>query len=78
MSEHPASEQSTSEHAEPGHQDPPGGLDADEPQTPYWLTALGGALFLSAAVFFLATAEGDADPEAALPSPPAAEPPSEE
>lgn len=42
------------------HSETKDGLDADEPSTPLWLTALGGALFLGAAVFFLATSEDEA------------------
>ncbi|MCE7888621.1 MAG: hypothetical protein DYH12_02775 [Sorangiineae bacterium PRO1] len=30
-------------------------LDADEPRTPGWMPLLGGVLFLSAAIFFVAT-----------------------
>jgi hypothetical protein len=74
-----------SEHATPeDHHVEPAGLDPDEPNTPNWLTALGGALFLLVALFFLATA-GD-EPESAVGAPPNAEtehpagdePPSEE
>jgi len=83
------------DHATPEHHDvepagsEPARLDPDEPHTPNWLTALGGALFLLAALFFLATAGDDAPPEAvagtpdapgaAAPGqPPADDPPSEE
>lgn len=63
------------------HEPTPAGLDADEPHTPYWLTALGGALFLAATVFLLATAgeEAAASPQGAPAAQEAAEdPPSEE
>jgi hypothetical protein len=67
----------------------PARLDPDEPHTPNWLTALGGALFLLAALFFLATAGDDPVPGAATGTPaaegaaapghpPADDPPSEE
>jgi hypothetical protein len=54
-----------SDHATPEHHavEPagPAALDPDEPNTPNWLTALGGALFLLVALFLLATAGDDAD-----------------
>lgn len=34
-------------------------LDADEPRTPLWLPLLGGALFLAAAIFLLATSSDE-------------------
>jgi hypothetical protein len=63
------------------HEPQPVGLDPDEPHTPYWLTALGGALFLAATVFLLATAGEDVDASAegapaareAAPAPPSEE-----
>ncbi|HSC86140.1 MAG TPA: hypothetical protein VLC09_02670 [Polyangiaceae bacterium] len=46
--------------------------ESDEPQTPLWLTWLGGALFLLGAIYLLATAD-PAEPAAAeAPSAPAA------
>jgi len=63
------------------HPTTPAGLDPDEPHTPYWLTALGGALFIAVAVFLLATAGEDADglaEGAAAAEGAADEPPSEE
>jgi hypothetical protein len=36
-------------------------LDSAEPKTPLWLTFLGGALFLLAAVYVLATREPEAE-----------------
>lgn len=60
----------------------PDQLDPEEPHTPFWLTLLGGALFLAGAIFLLATAGGDAaegaiqgdetDPPGAAPEPEAA------
>ena len=40
------------------------GLDADEPRTPFWLTLLGGALFVLGAVFLLATCDDEPGPAA--------------
>lgn len=45
------------EHAFDG--EPVSALAADEPRTPGWLPALGGALFVIAAVWFLAISKGD-------------------
>lgn len=77
------SEHAPSAHDHHEHDAAPAGLDPDEPNTPYWLTALGGALFLLAAVFFLATAGEDEDAASAAgaqaaPAEAADEPPSEE
>jgi hypothetical protein len=71
MSGHPASEHAPSDHED--HDAQPAGLDPDEPHTPYWVTALGGAIFLFAALFFLVTAGDDADAKGAAPGSPAAE-----
>jgi len=62
MSDSAPSDHASSEHGHEPAESGPAALDPDEPSTPYWLTALGGALFLLVAVFFLATA-GD-EPEA--------------
>jgi len=45
------------EHAFDG--EPVSALAADEPRTPGWLPALGGAIFVVAAVWFLAISKGD-------------------
>ncbi len=47
--------------------EPTNELPADEPRTPGWLPALGAVLFVTAAVAFLATREGSAQPAAPAP-----------
>jgi hypothetical protein len=47
-------------------------LAEDEPRSPAWLPALGAVLFVSAAVAFLATREGAAQPTAPAPEKPVA------
>jgi hypothetical protein len=54
------------EHAFEG--EPVAALAADEPRTPGWLPALGAALFVAAAVWFLAISKGDDAAAAAVAS----------
>lgn len=44
-------------------------LDQDEPQTPFWLTLLGGTLFLAAALFVL-IGEGESEDPSPTGQPP--------
>lgn len=82
MSAHDTSASHDGAHHAADHPTGPAALDPDEPHTPLWLTALGGALLFAAALFALLASQGTSDasapeelaPEAApgqaAPSPP--------